>query len=568
LTADTRNTWVCAGAVFAAGMVTVPVLEMGVIDDWSFAYTAGELARTGEIRYYGWAAMPLLPQAWLGALVIRLCGFSFTALRLFTMLVGAACGAVLYGIGRRSGLQPTFALFASLLIVLSPLFIPLAASFMTDVPGLFFELICLYSAVRALNSAGVRRCQAWTLFAALAGALGGMNRQFLWGLALWSVPLIAWRKRTHRGMAAIGLALGTAVAAACWLNLRWFAAQPYIVATTSFFQLPPWTALSSCARTPILLALDALLLLLPALALYRTVLTPRLGARARLAGLTVFSALLALTFGPLEARAPYLGNIVTAWGILAINQDAIGQKPMLLAPVVRSLLSLIVLAAAGACAAALVETFNRWKTLWTTPEPPAPNPRPLLSLLLPFSAGYLVLLIRGGCEEQVFDRYLLPVLPGLVIPLLWHYQEAVRDRIPVIGWVVLLAFGSYGVATTHDFLAAARARLAAASSIRAAGIPRRHITAGIEYDGWTQIQEQGYVNNAYIRMPPDAYRVIQRPHPVEFWFWSRVPALEPRYFVVYSRQPGLLDTPFPPVRFTTWLPPRRREVLTQMAPSP
>jgi hypothetical protein len=320
---------------------------MGLNDDWAFAYTAAELARTGEIRYGGWAPMPLLPQAWPGALVIRLFGFSFTALRLSTVLLGAACGAALYGIGRQSGLGPRFALFASLAIVLSPLFLPLAVSFMTDVPAFLLELICLYSGLRALHSVTPRRCQAWTLFTALAGVLGGMNRQFLWGLALWSVLVIAWRKRAHLGMAAMGMGLGMAIAAACWLNLRWFAGQPYTVGATPFF-------------------------------------------------------------------------------------------------------------------------FNR---------PP----------------GYLVLLIRRGCDASVYDRYLLPMLPGLLIPLLWHYQQLIRDRIPVVGWVVLVAFGSYAVATTHDYLAAARARLAAATSVHATGVPRRHISAGIEYDGWTQIQEGRYV---------------------------------------------------------------------------
>ena len=158
------------------------------------------------------------------------------------------------------------------------------------------------------------------------------------------------------------------------------------------------------------------------------------------------------------------------------------------------------------------------------------------------------------------DRYLLPLPPFLVIPLLWHYQQRIQQRVPPVGWVVLGVLAAYGVATTHDYLAAGRARLGAASALVANGVPRTWITAGLEYDGWTQIEQTGHITDDRIELPPGVYRPPISP---DYWFWKSTPSIEPRCFVIYSPHPSLIDSPFPPVRYTAWLPPFRRQVFTQ-----
>jgi len=171
----------------------------------------------------------------------------------------------------------------------------------------------------------------------------------------------------------------------------------------------------------------------------------------------------------------------------------------------------------------------------------------------------LAILYRAVVDETLFDRYFIVLLPVLAVPLLWHYQYKIRKRLPWFGWAVIGVFAWYGIATTHDYLAAGRARLRAASALTAAGIPRNRITAGLEYDGWTEAEQTGFVHNG--TEPGRAY-----PIQPGFWFWDYAPSIDPLYFVAYSRLDGLRDTRFRPVPYTAWLPPFHRQVYTQIAP--
>ena len=48
---DRRNRLHCAFVVFGFVLATVQILEMGVNDDWSYAYTAREMASSGRLAY-------------------------------------------------------------------------------------------------------------------------------------------------------------------------------------------------------------------------------------------------------------------------------------------------------------------------------------------------------------------------------------------------------------------------------------------------------------------------------------------------------------------------------------
>src|SRR5687768_9114944 len=127
---------VCAAVPVIAVLATVPVGETGLNDDWSYARTALDAARTGKLIYNGWATTMVGVQAYWGALWIKIFGFSFITLRLSVLPLAAGCGYLIWWLGRRCGLSDRAAMFASLAVTTSPLFVPLAASFMTDVPGL------------------------------------------------------------------------------------------------------------------------------------------------------------------------------------------------------------------------------------------------------------------------------------------------------------------------------------------------------------------------------------------------------------------------------------------------
>jgi len=92
------------------------------------------------------------------------------------------------------------------------------------------------------------------------------------------------------------------------------------------------------------------------------------------------------------------------------------------------------------------------------------------------------------------------MLPLLVITRI--YQDYMKTQLSALTIVTLALFAAYGIASTHDPFQMQRAQLAAVQELLDAHVPRNQFYAGFEYDGWTQIDEWGYVNNNQINFPP------------------------------------------------------------------
>lgn len=590
-TANARNEWRCAALcaliVVLAVALADPRLETGLYDDWAYARTVQVLAATGHLRYFG-ASNPLLGvQAFWGALWVWLFGFSFTALRLATLPFAAGCGLLLYALGRRAGLVPVLSTFGALVIVLCPVFVPLAASFMTDVYGFFFLLACIYGCVRAVADAeaisfGERA--AWLTFGAAMGFLGGSARQAVWLAPLVLLPwcaLVALFSRRDGDSRANGARLAAAagvlwavVAGAVFACLRWYAAQPYSLPDS------PLAGLADVVRRAPFLPADLFAFVLTALLLSLPVFAATVrswGEAGRRAGVIVWAvALLVCLGGPFvrfgdRAFAPWARNFVTRWGISLPNETLIGARAQTLPFAAWAVLSVAVYALLATLL--ITAGIALWERRGKVKGPHRAPTLTVCSAFVLFAAVYLPPLAPRAAQGNVFDRYLLLVLPAVTMPVLLFHQKRSGPTLPRGAWGILAVFGAYSVAATHDYLAMSRARLQAASVLIAAGVPRTQIVAGVEFDGWTQIEANGYVNDPRIVVPPGAYH----PPAAEgtgradlFWFMPWTPAITPRYVVALSPSQSLLPSPFAPVRYARWLalggngPPA--EVVTQRVP--
>ena len=167
----------CALTLPLCALAIRPVVEMGVMDDWSYIRTVQALAHTGHIVYNGWSASILGWQLYLGALFARLFGDSFTIIRLSTLLVAMMTAYLTQRTLVRAGICEWNATIGTLGLVLSPVFLSVTFSFMTDISGLFCIVLCLYACLRALQAETDRAALAWICFAAISNALGGTVRQ-------------------------------------------------------------------------------------------------------------------------------------------------------------------------------------------------------------------------------------------------------------------------------------------------------------------------------------------------------------------------------------------------------
>lgn len=513
-------------------------------DDWSYSDVALKFAQTGQIHYNGWGSPTLLFQCAWAALFIRAFGFSFNLLRFIALPFSVGFVCLIYFLGRQLGLRRSFAVFATLIVVLSPLFLPLSASFMTEPYALFFTLLCIYAAIRIAERSGNSSGVGWLWLLAVAGILGGSDRQTIWPLPLLLVPYLAWLRRSRKVFL-----LNSGIAYALCLGCLGFVLthfktgyaawdySPRKLATIAFWQLPEaFHFILSLLLLSILLCSPALLCALPVLR--------RNVSRRTLLGMVALCLILIeylyTGVGRVLGIVPFLGDTITPYGIL--DRDVgLGTRPHLLhmylrIPLTFSLILLIAL---------MIHLYRRRTLRLELPTPTA-------AIFVIFFVPYLCLCVPGAILRFCFDRYALPFLPLLAICILLSMQPLLT-RIPRIAWACLGVFALYAICTTHDYDRYLHARATVAEEISTYGIPRLHLTAGFEQDGWTQIQTTHKIGHVvYHTMYGEKYN---RP-----WFMYFDTAIQPDYVSFSSALNNVPSRAVFTVPFDTWLPPSKQAV--------
>ncbi len=222
----------CALAVLVCELISRPFANMGICDDGPYIRIAQALAATGHIVYNGWPTAMIIWQLYLGATFIKLFGFSFTAVRGSTLLVSLALTFFLQRTLVRAGINERNATIGTLALVLSPLYLLLSVTFMSDIHGLFAIVLCLYGCLRALQSASSRAAIGWLAFAVATDAIIGTTRQIAWLGVLVMVPSALWLLRGRRRVLLVGIIAtltGVFFILAC---MHWLKHQPYNLSET------------------------------------------------------------------------------------------------------------------------------------------------------------------------------------------------------------------------------------------------------------------------------------------------------------------------------------------------
>src|SRR5260370_17820372 len=125
--------------------------EFPLNDDWAYAAAVKTLLGGGGIRLSGWTTVNLIAQVLWGALFCLPFGFSFTALRISTLVLGLTGVLALYGLLREGDADHGTALFGALLLAFNPLYLVLSYTFMSDVPFIAFSILSFYFLLRGMR---------------------------------------------------------------------------------------------------------------------------------------------------------------------------------------------------------------------------------------------------------------------------------------------------------------------------------------------------------------------------------------------------------------------------------
>ena len=170
-------------------------------DDWAYALAVQWLLEEGRLRLPDWVGMNLVPQAFAGAAVVSVAGFSFEALRHLTQGVALAALAAAYAWFRAARLAPGAAFAATAALLAFPAWPILSNSFMTDLYG--FAL--LFAAAACFAKALGTPSRRWLVAATIFSVLGVLERQVV--LAVPFAFMVAWLW-TRRPLDARAIAAG------------------------------------------------------------------------------------------------------------------------------------------------------------------------------------------------------------------------------------------------------------------------------------------------------------------------------------------------------------------------
>jgi Dolichyl-phosphate-mannose-protein mannosyltransferase len=183
-------------ALFLVAVAIVnPFREMPYDDDWAFSETVRHLLDTGQYRLNEWLAPNMPFQTVWGALFCLPFGFSFSALRLSTIvlmvfgLLAFRALALDHGLSRGTANLLTFCLASS------PLVFKLTLTYLSDVPFLALSIVSILFYTRALRGG---RWPDWAA-ASVATSATIFVRQF--GIAILGGLAIVWlwdRRRFQR----------------------------------------------------------------------------------------------------------------------------------------------------------------------------------------------------------------------------------------------------------------------------------------------------------------------------------------------------------------------------------
>ena len=561
------NAIVCALAVLLAELISRPFAEMGISDDGPYVVMVHTLATTGHILYTGWAAPMLVWQLIFADVLVKLFGFSFSVVRLSTILTAIVMAFVVQRILVRANISERNATIATLALVVSPLYLVLSATFLTDINGLFAIVMCLYGCLRAVQSAtslssSDRSVIAWLLFAVITNAVFGTSRQIAWLGILVMLPSTLWLLRARRRVVIAGGLItfaGIVFIIAC---LEWLKRQPYNIPEHLLPNVFPFAyTIGEFAHTVgefVHTFLDVPFLLLPLFAIFLPqIWKARTRVRLVVAAVSLLYLMLAIHLRHshadflLEPTAGARGGWVGIHGIHE-GTNLLGDPPIFLSVPLQILITIVSIGGLLGLFASLTRPTTRVDSALASPYPTL-SWQQLATLLGPYTAAYVLLLIPRA-TNLLFDRYMFSLLLVLTICLTRYYQEKINLRIPVFGIVLVAMMAVYGVVNTHNNFAFYRARVELANRLHAAGLPDTSVDNGWEYNFGVELQHSSHINFPTIVVPRDAY--VATPPPTNachvFWY-DYTPHMDALYGVSFDPNACNGLAPFAPITYSRWL---------------
>ncbi len=421
-------------------------------DDWSYLRALFVWRHTGHLDFNHWVSMTLIGQLIIARPVVAVFGDSLTAIRVLVAGLGVVGLAAIVAMAETLGLSRRRGLLVAFSVGACPLWGPLAATFMTEIPAFAFQMLALACACtgwrRARSSPASPASSSsslgqWYLVAAIAfGFVAVAIRQYaiITVIAILLTALYsAWVDGDQRRL-RMALLLTAVFAVATVALLVWWAGVPNTRALSP--RAPTGIAYKDVVRTSGGFLRLAGLLMLPAVCLAGPVGAVRRAWSASRITATVVGVATAVLLVVSNSsqltparKSPFVGNYFDARGVLA-DDIVDGTRPRIMSARLFQLVTVVgsvgALLLALAAVPLLVALWSRRRSLLARHSTDGGRhavDAPMLALglnVVGFAVGYeLAVLLK----LPIWDRYALPALP--LVGLLVLAAGAARSDSPV-----------------------------------------------------------------------------------------------------------------------------------------
>jgi hypothetical protein len=478
-----------AAIVLLTNLLVSPVGDFPLNDDWVYAKSVQDILETGRYTGHPYSDALFVLQAYWGALFCAIFGFSFTVLRISTLitLLVAAWGASLSA--SAAGIDRNKSLLLGAVFLANPIVLNLGYTFMTDIPFLALAHLALFFFIRAYMTPTITLILAGSALAAIAYFV----RQF--GLLLPIAYAASLTILLIRGRYSFNPRhLATLLAPWLIVALVLLALPDSARGTASHFD---WNSIGNSILARAINALKHWTVSLIYLSLFLAPLFILLLSRSSTASIlsskkTVFAFsaawlfLASLVITPNLHRLPFTGNMIYDFGVGPILLRGIVDNRVHHAPFKLGTLwwipTLLGLTAALWLSWKMIRiTSSTLKKSFPESESNTPDPRFFLFML---TAAYIGVLFIPGLEV-LYDRYFIAALIPVGIFILLTITKATNPTRLKIAWSLCAFMYIASVVCLQDYMAWNRARWAAVELLeeKYAATPE-DIDGGYEFNGW------------------------------------------------------------------------------------
>ncbi|MEN9593664.1 MAG: hypothetical protein RLY23_147 [Actinomycetota bacterium] len=395
-------------------------------DDWSYLTTLFRWIDGDGLSFNNWVSMTLVGQLVLAAPVAALARHSIGAVHVETALLGAVGLIALYYTGVRVTQRRSAALLVAVTMTLSPLWVAMAPTFMSDIPSFALQMLMTAAGVKGLLTKSRRI--PWLVATVALGVAGCSIRQFA------IVPLIAVllafaviaKRDDDRALMRATIASGIIAFLAIGVLMIWWSGIPDPLKGAPM-DITLGSLREATARGIGYLRLCGLLLL-PVLAYVGPISVVERAWRASALTTTLVAALtttaLILAAATLGEDA-FVGNYIHPRGVLA-DDVLVGTRPYLIAR--PAWLALVILGSLGAVVIMLcaVPAYMRAKSRLLSRNNEMRSHREELDPIAVFFGLTLLGLFAAYVSTDalqinrfpIFDRYVITGLPLIALLIL------------------------------------------------------------------------------------------------------------------------------------------------------